>query len=299
MPVDAVDVIEAVVAARRAENAAREKDKPSARDVSTVIAAIRADYSRDWEREKLAFAKELLSRTMAGIPVAALSVCGRGTQEIRYSSYLAYFLDMGKQHGLGARYLDSLLARVGGENIPTGESVVETEVWLGDVAGRSRAIGCYCDIVITCGDHVVFIENKVKSAESGHPDSRDSQLRRYDAAIDHNPKYATMTQVRLFLTPYGKESNKSPNWQSLSYGELVDAGIDVLRAGGISQTGRDNLKRFLLDLSLGPFDRAEQDIQLLTQLALKAITSDDFGTRLRFDQVAGRNRALVELLLEG
>jgi len=295
----AIPVIDRIVATRAAVTAIESADRAS-RDVREVIEFIRVAYHRDWTRQKLTFAREFLSRTWAGIPLPVLSVCGRGTQEIRYSTYLAYFLDGSKPHGLGARYLDALLAFMKITGIETYQAIVETEKWIGQIPGKSKPVDCYCDVVITCGDHVVFIENKVKSGESANPNSEATQLRRYDEAIRGNPFFANKELARIFLTPSGRESSRSPNWRGVSYGDLIEVGVGVLRDGGLSSTARENLKRFLIDLSLGPLDRAEDEIQTMVELAQAATSSGaHFTDRLHFDQAVGRNSMLVNLLMEG
>lgn len=268
-------------------------------DVSKVIGTIREAYHRDWEREKLAFARQFLSRTWAGIPLPVLSVCGYGTQEIRYTNYLAYFLDGSKPHGIGSSYLDALLDATGNSEVDTYDATVETDRWLGQAPGKNRPINCYCDIVVSGREFVLFMENKIRSGESVNPNSETSQLQRYDAAIDNNPDFRDKKQIRMYLTPTGRVSRKSPNWIAVSYPDLIAAGLMVLRRGQVSGPARENLKRFLIDLSLGPFEAAETDIQELVELAEKATLGDDPRARLGFDQAVSRNRGLVELLMEG
>lgn len=292
-------VIERIVNVRKSELQAASADSPLVVDVSTTIEAIRSAYHTDWEKQKLEYAREFLARTKDGIPLPVLSVCGRGTQEIRYSIYLAYFLDRSKLHGLGASYLDGLLSVLGQSDIDTSISIVTPEKWLGQARGKNEMVDCVCDIVVTCGEHVIFIEQKIKSSESLNPKSETSQLRRYDEAIGSNLEFRDMKQIRIFLTPAGKESSKSPNWQSLSYDDLVEAGLRAYRTKRLSNTAWENLRRFLLDISLGPFDRAEHDIRELTMLAKRAAISSNFKDRLRFDQMVSRNQMLVDLLMEG
>ena len=76
----AAGAIDRVVVARMNELAQTEMDSASADDVPTVIRAIQTAYNNEWEKQKLEFAREFLSRTWAGIPLPVLSVCGHGTQ---------------------------------------------------------------------------------------------------------------------------------------------------------------------------------------------------------------------------
>lgn len=294
------DVIERIVEARMSAHAT---SSDSDRNVSDIIRTIRDVYERDWNKQKLDLARQVLSRTWAGIPLPVLTVCGRGTQEIRYSTYLAYFLDGSKRHGLGTSYLDELLAflREDEDRIDTYESIVEPEKVIGELTRNGKNVGCQCDIVVTCphADHVIFIEQKIGSGESPHPDSDLSQLQRYDEAIRENPEYRGKAQTRVFLTPDGKASPTSPHWQPLSYRDLGEVGLSVLHAGGLSNTARENFRRFLIDLLLGPIGRAESEIEELVYLAQSVTAGPSFRDRLHFDQMVSRNRMLVDLLMEG
>lgn len=275
-----------------AETAGPAKIAKIAQDINTA-------YHRDWEKQKLEFARHFLSRTWAGILLPVLSLCGHGTQEIRYSKYLSFFLDGSKPHGLGTRYLDRLLELVGEDRVDTYKAVVESEKWIGRAEGKTKMVNCYCDIVISCDHTVIFIEQKIKSGESIHLNSKTTQLARYDEAIAKNAEFAHKKQVRIYLTPTGKISEKSPTWSSVSYSDLVNIGIDILHEGGLSGMARDNLKRFLLDLILGPFDKTESEIEMLVELAEKAVMSPSFTDRLKFDRMASRNKLLIELIMEG
>ncbi|MRR35543.1 hypothetical protein EG829_12865 [bacterium] len=292
-------VIERIVAARKAESQQVSAGMPTAMRTAAVVEAIRRAYHEDWEKQRLQFAIDFLARIREGIPLPVLSVCGQGTQEIRFSTYLGYFLDGGRPHGLGSRYLDSLLSLLGVADLNTSDAIVETEKWLGQAHGRNEMVNCVCDIVIRCDGHIVFIEQKIKSGESDNPKSETSQLKRYDEAIAANPEFRGLNQVRVFLTPTGKTSSKSPHWQPLSYGDLIDAGLRTYHRGDLSNTAWENLRRFLLDISLGPFDRAERDLLRIAELAQMATTASRFSDRLRFDRTVSRNQRIVDLLMEG
>lgn len=281
-----------------AENS-EQKNESNDNDLPKIIEEIKVLYHRDWEKNKLEFAKNLLSRTWAGIPLPVLSLCGRGTQEIRYSKYLKYFLDSSKPHGLGTRYLDGILELLNFDKIETYNSLIESEKWIGRINSKGGAVNCYCDIFIECKTHFIFIEQKIGSGESVNPKSESSQLIRYDEAIKNNPDFSEKDQIRIYLTPTGKLPRKSPHWQSLSYSELVDTGIHILHSSNISYTARENLKRFLLDMLIGPFKKTEEEIQNLVAVTEQAVINPNFINRLNFDQIVSKNSKLIEILLEG
>jgi hypothetical protein len=59
--------------------------------------------------------KEMISKVaklyFTGIPTPALSVCGRGTQEIRFTKYFSYYLDESKLHGMNDQLLKSVFMK--------------------------------------------------------------------------------------------------------------------------------------------------------------------------------------------
>lgn len=279
----------------------REKHRSNAnfKNVGELISAIVHSYHRNWDKEKLEFARNFLSKTWAGFPLPVLSICGRGTQEIRYSKYLAYFLDQSKSHGIGRRLLNGLLAFLNMQIFDTYQAIVETEKWLGYVEVKQKKVNSYCDILITSTTHIIFIEQKIDSGESNSLFTDMSQLLRYDAAIQNNPEFSGKRHIKIYLTPTGKISQKSPDWLNLSYIDLVNIGINVMHSGELSGNARDNLIRFLLDIAIGPFHKEENTINEIVKLAEKAVISNSFVARLNFDQLVNRNRALVRLLMEG
>lgn len=208
MPDAVVAAIDHIVAAHRRDGRGPDLHVDGAMatgagDVQQVIDTIRDVYHRNWVKDKLEFARQFLARTWGGIPLPVLSVCGHGTQEIRYTNYLAYFLDGSKPHGVGTGYLNALLSTAAVEDLDTYGSVVETDKWLGQAATKKSPVNCYCDIVVSGTQFVVFIENKIRAGESSNPNSQTTQLRRYDEAIGQNPEFQDKKQIKLFLTPAG------------------------------------------------------------------------------------------------
>ncbi len=306
MAVNLASVIERVVEARRREHQQDLAQSAAGSRIPETIDRIRSAYHRDWEERRLGEARALQASLAGGIPVPVLSACGHGTAETRYTQYLAYFLNPSKPHGLGARYLDGLLSlmRLSNPSVPSGlnlnEAVVEAEVYIGSAPGQNgRPVGCTCDVVVECPGYVFFIEHKVKSGQSANPNSSDRQLVRYDIAIDGNPAYRDPSKIRIYLTPGGNTSSGLVDWLGLSHADLAQVALGLLRTEGVSYTARENLLRFAVDLALGPYERAEDEIKDLETRAASATRDADFGERLRFDRIVDRNRLLVDLLLEG
>lgn len=305
MTADLSAVIHQIVKARRDEVSSDTAHPQLDARLSMAIEQIRCSYHDDWEARRLGEARRLLANLAGGIPVPVLSVCGHGTAETRYTQYLAYFLNPFKPHGLGPRYLEALLSlvRLSNPSVPadvvTTEAVVAAEVFIGYIPGiEGRRVGCTCDVVVTCPGHVVFIEHKVNSSQSPNPNSSDRQLKRYDIAIDNNPAYRDLSPIRVYLSPGGAASSGVYDWLGLSHQDLARTGLNLLRGQGLSLAARENLRRFTIDLLLGPYERAEDEIRELEARAISAIQGVDFGARLRFDRMVDRNRLLVDLLLE-
>jgi hypothetical protein len=79
------------------------------RKLEKKITNIKNAFLENWEEEKLPFIKEVTNITNRGIPLPVLSICGKGTREIRFTKYLAYFLDPSKNHGLKDEFLKEIL----------------------------------------------------------------------------------------------------------------------------------------------------------------------------------------------
>lgn len=300
---DISEIIARIADARRVE---LRHGAAGAALVAQAVDRIRAAYHRDWESQKLGRAEALLARLSDGMPVPALSICGHGTAETRYTQYLAYFLDPSKLHGLDAAYLDAVLAliRCSNPSLPDQLDLAQARVWpelrIGRIPGsKGRTVACDCDVVVEFPGHVIFIEHKINSGQSPNAHSDDHQLKRYDLAIEGNPRFRPLPKTRVYLSPSGKDSMGSHTWSGLSHDDLASAGLGVIRAGGLSETARENLRRFIVDVLLGPYAKAEGDVLDLRAAAKAAIGGIDFSARLRFDGIASRNRLLVDLLLEG
>lgn len=306
MIADVSAIIERIVQARSDEvDAAMSQGRLNKR-LPAVIEQISRSYHESWETRRLKEAQQLIASLAEGIPVPALSVSGHGTAEPKFTQYLAYFLDPSKPHGLGARYLEGLISRLRLSNpsvpshIDTTEADVAAEVFIGNVPGREgRRVECRCDMVVTGPGYVIFIEHKVNSGQSLNPNSDDSQLKRYDIAIDQGSAYKGLSQIRIYLSPKGKASSGLYSWLGLSHKDLAQTGLDLLKDGGLPLVARENLKRFIIDVLIGPYEQAEDDIRELETRAISATQGVDFGERIRFDRMVDRNRPLVDLLLEG
>lgn len=103
-----------------------------------TIKRIVESYYDSWENEHLPLIKEFYSKATRSIPILVLSVCGTGTQEIRYSKYLAYFLAENSLYGIGNKFLRSILEIIDSNiNDKIIENYkVETEKCLGTINGN-------------------------------------------------------------------------------------------------------------------------------------------------------------------
>ncbi|MCD8503246.1 MAG: hypothetical protein LRY71_18315 [Bacillaceae bacterium] len=72
---------------------------PDTSRLNQAIKGIKHAFIQDWEDYHQDFLNSFLEKIEIGVPTAVLSVCGRGTQEIRFTKYLAYMLDSQKSHG--------------------------------------------------------------------------------------------------------------------------------------------------------------------------------------------------------
>jgi hypothetical protein len=201
------------------------------------------------ERHLIAVLNKALSG--AGVPLAALSVCGRGTEEVRFTKLLAYFLDPRKPHGLHNELLRAFLEPELQGVVPPGAlpnwdaARVDAEY---DLKSGGKT-GSIIDILIRMPSCNIFIEEKILSAESNNDGT--TQLARYTEAIGSNPEFCHAPRLLIFLTPHGREASDS-NWQPLSHGEFFSRAARLLNKDGITRTARHNLCCLLWDLLMGP-----------------------------------------------
>ncbi len=257
--------------------------------------------------EHLPLAQEIITVIEKGIPTPVLTVCGRGTQEIRFTRYLAYFLNPQKNHGLGA----SLLRRVLGHEADifglktdwAEECSVEPEFWLGNYPDKSgRKTGCFSDIGIVGSDFAFVIEQKISSGEGPAGETGLSQLRRYSKVLEENPNPALAGKkvIKIYLTPSGREKRDIDNWLPISHLQIIERARQCLAETGISSVARENLRRLLIDLCLGPYDETEELISEIEDAAV-GITGDPVSLQevVKFRRLVENNRLLINLLLEG
>lgn len=146
--------------------------------------------------------------------------------EIRHANFLASMLDPYRPHGLGDKFLrsvlDTLLAR---SDAPAGFSRLRLHLMdLDDVEVRRE--WQHIDLLLVLGEQrlVVVFELKIDALES------DGQLGRYREAVEARwPKGGDggWTHLYFFLTPDGAEPT-DPNWRAISYDEVIDAVDGVL-----------------------------------------------------------------------
>lgn len=288
------------------EASAREKfiEQSDATDLESKILKIRNAYRRQWEEETLPRIKSIIKSIdlKKGIPLPILSICGKGTQEIRFTKYLAYFLDSAKNHGLGDRLLQELVKdRIyqQGLNIDTNKSYeVVPELYIGKVGTNNFLEGCIVDIGIIGEDYSIFIEQKILSSENVHHNLNISQLEKYNIALENDPKLKDKKIIKIFLTPSSK--NKYTNgWATLTHQEIVEKGIRMLKSDDLSRQAKENLSRLLIDLVTGPYERTEESLDEIVHIGNKLI-SDKFNLNLvvRFNRLAEEYMQLIEILME-
>lgn len=187
-------------------------------------------------------------QTGRGLPVPALSVCGFGTAEVRYTQLLAYYLDARNHHGLGGRLAQAAFARriEGGTSLPWEECTARAEFPLGkaqlsDKTERWNSL----DLLIEVGGRRILVEQKINSAEG------EEQLRRYSDAA--RALFGESLDL-FFLTPDGRGS-RNEQWIEVSHDELLCGMASVLDSPELSPTARHNLRALLLDLAMGPLSQ--------------------------------------------
>ena len=321
---DTIKLRETITRIKESTEHRKETDE-SGKDISVIISSIRHAYIRgdntqlkntiikiknsfllNWRKEQIPFVASVVNRIdlKSGIPLPILSICGKGTQEIRFTKYLSYFLDQNKQHGLQDRLLEVILnpecKRLGlGEDWQIGCEVIP-EIKLGEVSSGIGYVGCFADIGIVGNDYLIVIEQKILSNESNHPNSELNQLRRYNVALENNEDFKHKKHIKIYLTPHRKNSNSISGWINLTHGDIINRGLVLLKSSDLPKTGKENLLRLLIDLAVGPYEMVEDIVDEINVLGNRIITEEfNLSTFIRFRRLIDDNRQFIELLMEG
>ena len=259
-------------------------------------------YAEKWELEKRPLLENYLQEISKGVSVPVLSVCGRGTAEVRYTKYLAYYLDHRSLHGVGDAFLKAILKslQINTAAYDITSCRVMPEKYLGTFKGRGQhSVACYCDIAVISDQLCLFIEQKLMSGESNHLNSEVSQLNRYASTIGQNPDFHDKDIYKVYLTPDGTLPHKSKGWISLTHEQIVEAGMDMLREQPLSIQAKYNFRSFLMDLIIGPYERSEDEIRIMSDLAYDLVHGEiNFRKARRLDRIMKRNELLVRLIME-
>jgi hypothetical protein len=248
---------------------------------------------------------QLLQRAIKGegVPLASLSVCGRGTREIRYTQLLRYFLDPKEPHGLNSKLLGAVIgpdmqsAGYKTRSVNWTQASVEAEFNLGNVRIKGKEFGCTVDLFIQVQDYVIMVENKINSPETGVVSSGEiSQLKRYSTALSANfPQVSSKNLLKIFLTPDGRAPKEDLDWIPTSYQQLIGRVVKLFNDDGISQVGRHNLSCFLWDLITGPLALDQIKREQLSMLITEAI--NDTRRHLRLKRWCAENIKNIEHIL--
>jgi PD-(D/E)XK nuclease superfamily len=116
--------------------------------------------------------------------------------EIRHSSFFAFLLDPGENHGLGDILLRKFLRDIFADNRAQGRTLFDADLMdfrQVDVRREWRNI----DILIDFPHDVIVVENKVDSSE------HSKQLSRYKGVVDG--EFGAKRKHFVFLTPLGSD----------------------------------------------------------------------------------------------
>jgi len=274
-------------------------------NIEAIITNIRTAFIKNWRTENISFLKRLNTQIdiNEGIPLPVLSICGKGTQEIRYTKYLSYLIDPRKKHGLANHLLHTFFdPECRKEGLPSTWSyncIVTPEINLGEISGSSRLISSSGDIGIEGNDYFILIEQKLLSDESDHPDSNLSQLERYDKAVSGNNRFNQKKLVKIYLTPLKVTHQIKNGWINLTHNELIDRGIELLKSSVISRVGRENLLRLLVDLAVGPYEVLESTLEEIIDLGVK-LENEDFNLPriIKFNRLVENHEQVLKILME-
>jgi hypothetical protein len=249
---------------------------PASASFASLIPQIRKALLSDFQVNTGRYLELRNALVTSGVPVPTLSVCGRGTREIRYTQLMRHFLDPSEPHGLSSKLLVAMMGPELGDteltvsSLPWDDATVNAEFSLGRIKAGNRMVGSVVDLFLRIGDLTILIENKIGSPEAGATGRGEvTQLRRYSEAFSkHFPKLSKGHVLKLFLTPEGRAPKEDSDWLALSHGVLLKRLAQVLEDGSLSRIARHNLAAFMWDLVCGPlaFGGPERD-ELVSKLS--------------------------------
>lgn len=283
---------------RNASEKVSEKDSSK---IKELIMDIKLTFNDSWVTERLPAVLKCKELLEAGIPTPSLSVCGKGTREIRYTQYLAYFLDPKRLHGLNNSFIRNVFCGLKEKcymkDLCWDNIRVESEVNIGCIKTETSTINCFCDIEISDPSMSIFIEQKIDSSESGHKSTTLSQLQRYSKVIENNTKYKNKSVYKFYLTPSGKNSGNSPDWHAVMHSEFVRYGLKTLTDKSISITAKANLSRMLIDLVIGPYHKTEEILFELKDISDQLISNGyQLNKYIEWSNMIEESEILIELL---
>lgn len=267
------------------------------------VDSICSSFLVNWEKEHLPGIRNLSESVRRGVPTPVLSICGRGTREIRWTKYLSYYLNPNARHGLGDRLAIALLDRHLGSQLGAigtyQVKCVEDEVYIGSVQGNGSEAACFCDIVIFTDRFNVFVEQKILSGESNSSSIELGQLERYSRAIKTNKAFSSLQNYKLYLTPTGVLPHKVKDWIPIKHSDVIKCGKKLLSCSELSSVARGNLYRFLIDLATGPY-QVDEDLDKLLEMA-DILIKDGFNLNafVQYRKLRNRHSDFIGLIGEG
>ncbi|CCU78691.1 hypothetical protein HSACCH_00830 [Halanaerobium saccharolyticum subsp. saccharolyticum DSM 6643] len=270
--------------------------------IQNKIKKIKESYIKNWEEENQLILNKITKQInfKSGIPLPVLSICGKGTREIRFTEYLSYFLNPKNSHGISDKLLKSIFSQEAKKHNLRPDWNQEVEVFsefnLGAIEKNNKKIYGYADIVILSDDFIMIIEHKILSNESDHPDSDLKQLERYNQILKNNKKFKDRKQIKVYLVPE-VSNNINNEWSSMTHQELVNKGLELINDNTLSVTAKENLIRLLMDLAIGPYEILESNLTKLFNLACD-LQNNGFklNKALKFENLLEENELIIDLL---
>lgn len=170
-------------------------------------------------------------------------VLGISRMEIRHSNVLAWLMNPAGTHKLGSVFWEKMIDRIQVRNREKDYGFLsDFLLWKDKVvvnreySSSSTDSKYKIDILLTCRENVLVIENKVGAGE------RKDQLKDYVAIVNAN--FPSKKKAFLFLTPDGELPTDPEDWElwgTVSYEDVLSV-LDQLLAGQVHvETGPDFL----------------------------------------------------------